>query len=170
MKVARPGFGRRGERGAVAGIAVMFTFLYGDQISLFVAVGKAKWNFDTALGTLVLPMVALVVLQPKTPEDVAVVWGAQCILFSTPLLAWLVLKQLRRSPLWLAAKIAPGLAATAAMAVVVLILQQSLTLSPVGRVVVSVLGGGAAFIGVAWVALGGRLPPALMRAALVRPG
>ena len=99
----------------------------------------------------------------------AVVWGAQCILFA-PLLAWLVLKQLRRSPLWLAAKIAPGLAATAAMAVVVLILQQGLTLSPVGRVVVSVLGGGVAFIGVAWVALGGRLPPALMRAALVRPG
>ena len=28
--------------------------------------------------------------------------------------------------------------------------------------------GGATYIGVAWLALGGRLPPALLRAALVR--
>ena len=37
----------------------MLTFLYGDHVALFVAIGRARWNFYVALGTLVLPMVAL---------------------------------------------------------------------------------------------------------------
>lgn len=151
----------------IAGVAVMFTFLYGDHISLFVAVGKAKRNFYIALGTLVLPMVALVVVQPETPEQVALVWGAQCILFA-PGLTWLVLRELRRSPLWLLGKIAPGMISTVAMAVVVFALERTLTLPPMGRVLVAVSGGGTVYVVVAWLALGGRLPRALRQMALVR--
>ncbi|MFC7688786.1 oligosaccharide flippase family protein [Paeniroseomonas aquatica] len=151
----------------VAGVAVMFTFLYGDQISLFVAVGKAKWNFYVAFGTLVLPMIALVLLKPETPEDVALVWGAQCILFA-PLLTWLVLREIHRSVWWLARRIAPGVLATLAMAVVVALVQQGLNLPPAVRILAAIGAGGATYIGVAWLALGGRLPPALLRAALVR--
>ena len=153
----------------VAGCAVMVTFLYGDYISLFVAIGRAKWNFYVALGTLVLPMVALVLLQPQTPEAVAFVWGAQCLLFAPPL-AWVVLRQLNRPLIWLVRQVAPGVLATAAMAVVVALVQQGLTLAPIARVLASVGAGGLTYIVVAWLALGGKLPPALLRAAMVRPG
>jgi hypothetical protein len=112
-------------------------------------------------------MVALVVVQPETPEQVALVWGAQCILFA-PGLTWLVLRELRRSPLWLLGKIAPGMVSTAAMAVVVMALENTLTLPPMGRVMAAVSGGGMVYVVVAWLALGGRMPQALRQMALVR--
>jgi O-antigen/teichoic acid export membrane protein len=152
----------------VAGCAVLVTFLYGDTVALFVAIGRAKWNFYVALGTLVLPMVALVLIQPETPEAVAMVWGAQCLLFAPPL-AWVVLRQLNRSVFWLARQVAPGVVATAAMAVVVALIEQGLELAPIARVLASVGAGGITYVAVAWLALGGKLPQALLRAAMVRP-
>ena len=96
------------------------------------------------------------------------VWGAQCLLFA-PVLAWVVLRQLRRSLFWLGRKVAPGVLATAAMAVVVALIEQGLDLPPIARVLASVGVGGLTYVAVAWLALGGKLPPALLRAAMVRP-
>jgi hypothetical protein len=41
-------------------------------------------------------------------------------------------------------------------------------MAPIGRVLASVFGGGAAYVGVVWLALGDRLPWALRQMALVR--
>jgi O-antigen/teichoic acid export membrane protein len=55
----------------IAGVAAKFTFLYGAYRSLFVAIGKAKRNSYIAMARLVLPMATLVLVQPETPEQVA---------------------------------------------------------------------------------------------------
>lgn len=156
-----------GRAAQVAGAAAMASFLYGDQISLFVAVGRARLNFYVACGMLVAPLLALIALRPATPEGAALVWGAPNVL-AAPILAWMVLSVLRRSPWWLAQKLLPALGATVVMAVTVLTIQAMLA-EPAMRLVGSILAGGLAFTAAAWLMLGGRMPGALSHAASVGP-
>jgi hypothetical protein len=88
-----------------------------------------------------------------------------------PVLAWAVLRELRRPARWLARRIAPGRAATAAMAAAVLAVQDTALASwpHLARLLVCAAVGAMAFVGVAWLALGGRLPRALAAPARAVP-
>jgi len=85
---------------------------------------------------------------------------ASGIIVLAPWLIWLVLRELKRSPLWLLGRIAPALIATAAMAAAVMLLQKTIArdLSPVAHLVASAAVGVCVFSGVAWLALGRRSP------------
>lgn len=140
--------------------AAVLGFLQGDYLALFVAIGKARRNLYIALVALALPMAALLVFQPRTPGGVAITWAMQSLIMP-PVLTWIVLHELKRSPMWLFRRIAPGAIASAAMAVVVLAVQNAFVLPPLPRLLVSALSGSVVFVGVAWLVLRGRLPSAL---------
>ena len=114
-----------------------------------------------AVAALLLPLAALAVLRPGTPQEVSYVWSAQCLVLP-PVLAWAVLKELRRPVWWLARKVAPAVVATAAMALVVVLLQNAFAMPPLARLLAAASGGAAAYAAAAWLALGGRLPRALL--------
>jgi O-antigen/teichoic acid export membrane protein len=144
----------------VAGAAAC-TFLYGSYTTLFVALGKATRNFYIAVATLALPLIALVVLRPQTPEAVALTWAIPSLALP-PVLVWLVLRELQQSPLWLARKIGPGVLASGLMALAVLLVQSNITVAPLLRFVTSIAVGGMVFSGFAWLTLRGRMPRALV--------
>ncbi len=146
----------------VVGFAALLLFVNGDAVSLFVAVGKPKWNVVTNVMALILPLLALAVLRPETPTGVALAWASQSVLMP-PVIAWLVLREIRRSPLWLLGKITPAIVATAAMATAVAILESVLRLSPMAELLAAVAVGGAVYVAVALLLLKGRLPRALLR-------
>ncbi len=152
----------------VVGFAAAAGFLNGDVGSLFVALGKARWNLVAALVGLVLPLVLLAVLRPQTPAAVAWCWASQSLLLP-PVLAWLSLREIGRAPLWLLRRTAPALMATAAMAAAVLLVQALPALRPLTELMVSAVVGAAVYAAVAAAALGLRLPagllPRLMAAA-----
>jgi O-antigen/teichoic acid export membrane protein len=156
-----PAWAGTGEATRVVGFAAMAMVLHGDQSSLFVAVGKAKRNFHVAVAHLVVPLAALALVRPDTPLEAALVWAAQCLLVP-PVLAFVVLRELRRPVSWLARKVAPAVAATAAMALAVLAVQNAFAMPPPARLLASVAAGAAVYAAVAWVALGRRLPRALL--------
>ena len=156
-----PAWAGTAEATRVVGLAAMAAVLHGDQSSLFVAVGKARRNFHVAVAALLLPLAALAVLRPGTPQEVSYVWSAQCLVLP-PVLAFVVLRELRRSIWWLARKVAPAVVATAIMALVVLLLQNAFMMPPLMRLLVTASGGAAAYAAAAWAALGGRLPRALL--------
>lgn len=147
----------------IVGVAAMAMLLHGDQSSLFVALGKARRNAQVAVATLAVPLLALLALRPETPAGASLAWSAQCVVLP-PVLAALVLRELRRPPLWLARKVAPAVAATLAMALVVLALRDGLDLPPGLRLLAMVPAGAATYAGVAWLLLGRRLPRALLAA------
>jgi O-antigen/teichoic acid export membrane protein len=147
----------------VVGFASLLLFINGDSVSLFVAVGKPKWNVVINVLALVVPLAALFILQPQTPTGVALAWASQHLLMPF-VIGWLVLRELRRSPLWLLGRIAPAIVATGAMATVVAVLEAVLRLSPMVELLASAALGGAVYLAVVWVLLRGRLPRALMRA------
>jgi len=159
-----PAWAGTGEAARVVGIAAMAGVLHGDHSSLFVAAGKARRNFQVAVALLVVPLAALAVFRPETPLGAAYVWAAQCLVVP-PALAFLVLREIRRPIGWLVGKAVPAAVATAAMVAAVLLLRNAVPMTPVPRLLASVLVGGAAFLAVAWVALGRRPPRALLATA-----
>ena len=132
--------------------------------------GKARRNAQVAVASLLLPLLALALLRPQTPEGVALTWAVPGLVLP-PVLAWAVLRELRRPARWLARRIAPGAAATAAMAAAVLAIQgaASAPWPPLARLLVCAAIGAMAFAGAAWLALGGRLPRALAASAGAAP-
>lgn len=160
-----PAWAGTAEAVRVGGLAAAVAFLAGDHVSLFVAIGRARWNAWVAFISLALPLAALLLAAPQTPAGVALAWATQSLLIS-PVLAWVVLREIRRSPFWLLRQVAPAILACAAMAAAVLAVQ---AVVPEGRhflrLFAGVGAGAAAYAAVAWVALGGRLPAALARPA-----
>lgn len=163
-----PAWAGTGEAARVVALAAMAVVLHGDQSSLFVAVGKARRNFQVAVALLLVPLAALAVVRPDTPLEAASVWSAQCLVVP-PVLAFLVLRELRRPLRWLARKAAPAAVATAAMAMAVLALQGAFSMSPLVRLAASASLGAAVYAAVAWLALGRRLPRALLTTAPPAP-
>jgi PST family polysaccharide transporter len=159
-----PEWAETADAARIAGLAAALGFLHGDHSSLFVAVGKARRNFYTSLAALGVPLLALLVVRPVTPAGVALAWAIQSLVLP-PVLAWLVLRELRRSPLWLARRVAPAAAATGAMAVAVLLVQQGLMadMPPLPRLLAAAAAGVAVFLPLAFLALGRRWPHALRR-------
>jgi PST family polysaccharide transporter len=164
-----PAWAGTGEATRAVGLAAMAVVLHGDQGSLFVAVGKARWNLRVAVAHLAIPLAALALVRPDTPLEAALVWAAQCVLVP-PVLAFVVLRELRRPLSWLARKVAPAVAATAAMALAVLAVQNALALPQPTRLLAGVAAGATVYAAVAWVALGRRLPPALLTTAPATAG
>jgi O-antigen/teichoic acid export membrane protein len=156
-----PAWAGTGEATQVAALAAMATVLHGDQTSLFVAVGKARRNFQVAVALVLVPLVALALVQPETPRGAALAWSAQCLVVP-PVLAFVVLRELRRPFRWLARKVAPAVLATAIMAAVVLLLQDAAAMPPLSRLLAAASGGAAAYAVAAWAALGRRVPGALL--------
>ncbi len=145
----------------IAGLAAAFTFLHGDHFSLFIAIGKARRNMQLAAANLAVPLLALALFRPGTAGGVALAWAAQCLLV-TPVLIWLVLRELGRSPLWLLRHAWPGMLAAAAMVPVVLLAQELLAEAPAMlRLLMAAALGGVVFVCVAWLALGAKPPEAL---------
>jgi PST family polysaccharide transporter len=156
-----PAWAGTGEATRVVGLAAMAVVLHGDQSSLFVAVGKAKRNLHVAVAHFVIPLAALAAVRPETALEAALVWSAQCFIV-TPVLAFVVLRELRRSVWWLARSVAPAVIATAAMALAVLLLQGAFDMPPVARLLASASVGAAVYAAAAWLALGRRLPRVLL--------
>lgn len=152
----------------IVGFAAVLTFIHGDTVSLFVARGRAKWNVAINVAAMAVPLAALLILRPSTPSGVALAWATQAIVMP-PLLVWLVLREVRRGPLWLLGRIAPALLATAAMAVVVIGLDLAMRLPALVELMLAVLLGGATYLGVVWLLLGRRPPRALRRRAMPLP-
>ena len=155
-----------GNAAQVVGLATAVGFLAGDAGSLFVALGKAKRNVALAVVSLVVPLALLLALRPSTPAAVAVCWASQSILLP-PITAWLVLRELGRSPWWLLKKVAPALLATGCMAAVVVALQTFVPMRPGVELIASVACGGAAYVAAAAALLRLRLPPALTSRIMV---
>jgi O-antigen/teichoic acid export membrane protein len=163
-----PAWAGTAEATRVVALAAMATLLHGDQSSLFVAVGKARRNLHVAVASLLIPLAALGLLRPETPLEAAFAWSAQCLVIP-PVLAWIVLREVRRSAGWLARRVVPAVVATAAMALVVLALQSALEMPPLARLLATASAGAAVYAVVAWVALGRRLPRVLLTAAAPAP-
>lgn len=161
-----PSWAGTAEATRVAGFATALTFLHGDHSSLFVAVRKAQRNFYTAVAALGVPLLTLVATHPETPEGVALAWSTQSVALP-PILAWLVLSELRRSPLWLARRVAPAVLAVAAMAGAVLLVQGLMSnWPPLLRLFVAAATGAVVFIPLAFLGLGRRWPRALARGTI----
>lgn len=156
----------------VVALSAMALVLHGNHSSLFVAVGKARRSLQIAVAFLTVPLVALAVVRPATPLEAAFVWSAQC-LFVPPVLAWVVLRELKRPVRWLARKVAPAAAAaataTAIMALVVLLLHGATAAPPLLRLATAACGGVLFYAAAAWLALGRRLPRALLTSAPAPP-
>ncbi len=148
----------------VVGFAATLSFLQGDYPSLFVAIGKARRNLQVAALSTAVPLVALLVFQPETPTGVAICWASQSIVMP-PFLIWTVLRELRRSPLWLAKRVAPAVLAAMCMAAVVVTQEIVVKLPAAQELILAAVLGGVTYLGIAWIALGGRLPNALRRGA-----
>lgn len=165
-----PAWAGTAEATRVVALAAMAVSLHGDHSGLFVAVGKAGRNFYTAVAHLAVPLAALALVRPETPLGAAAVWSVQCLVVP-PVLAFVVLRELRRPVGWLARKAAPAVLATAVMALAVLAAQAALAPAPpAARLVAAVCVGGAVYLAVAWVAIGRRLPRALLPAPPAAPG
>jgi O-antigen/teichoic acid export membrane protein len=157
-----PAWAGAADAARVVALAACLTFLHGDPFSLFVALGRARWNTWVAVANLAVPLAALAVLQPATPAGAAIAWGAQCVLV-TPVLAAVVLRTLGRSPVWLLRQALPGLLAGGVMVAVVLAVQGVLAeVGALPRLVAAVCAGVVSFAGAAWLALGCRLPRTLV--------
>jgi O-antigen/teichoic acid export membrane protein len=159
-----PAWAGTAEATRVVAVAAMAFVVIGDQASLFVALGKARRNFQVAVALLLVPLAALAVVRPDTPFEAAVAWSVQCLVVP-PVLAVVVLRELRRTPAWLAGRVAPGAGAAAAMAAAVAVLHASVALPPASRLAASIALGAAVYAGVAWLALGRRWPSALRTSA-----
>jgi PST family polysaccharide transporter len=159
-----PAWAGAGQAAQIVGFAALAGFIHGEPFSLFVARGKAQWNLWINLIALVVPITALLVMQPSTPQGAALAWSAQSLVMP-PLLTWLVLRDLRRPLSWLLVRIAPAVIATITMVVVVVAMQRALALAPAGELVASAAVGALAYAGVALALLRGRAPRALRREA-----
>lgn len=146
----------------LVGWVAVFSFSWGDPASLFLALGKTKRNLMLSTAALAVPLLTLLFARPSTPVGVALCWASSTVALA-PWLIWLVLKELERSPLWLLGRIAPALAATAAMAAAVVLLQETAArgLHPLARLAFSAALGAAVFAAVAWLTLGRRPPQGL---------
>ncbi len=155
-----PDWAEAGDAARIAGLAAVLTFAHGDAGGLFVAIGRSRINLAVSLVQFAAPLLLLVTLRPATPSGIALCWAATSLVLA-PVVARLALRQLGRSPLWLARRIAPGAGATAAMAAAVVALERFLDAPPLVELAASIVLGGAVFGLVAWLALGRRLPEAL---------
>ncbi|HEV7266597.1 MAG TPA: oligosaccharide flippase family protein [Falsiroseomonas sp.] len=156
-----PAWAGMGDAARIVGLAAAVGFLHGDQFSLFVALGRARWNMIAAVANLAVPLLALLILRPETPAGAALAWSTQSLVV-TPVLAAVVLRQLGRSPLWLLKRAAPGLVAGAAMVPAVLLVQEAMAeAAPLPRLLAGIAAGGVVFLTVAWLALGRRRPAML---------
>lgn len=156
-----PAWGGAAEAARVIALAACVTVFQGDPFSLFVAIGRARWNMVVGALGVAVPLLALLVLQPKTPAGAALAWASQCLVV-TPVVMVLVLRALGKSPLWLLRPAVPGVIAAAAMVPAVLATQAALAEAPALLRLLAAAGvGAAAFGATAWVVLGRRLPRAL---------
>ena len=149
----------------IAGLAAAFSFLHGNHFSLFIATGQARWNLRLAALDLGIPLLVLAAFLPRTPEGIALAWASQHIL-AVPLAAGLVLRELGRSPLWLLRQAWPAIAGAGALVPAVLLAQAALPeAAALPRLVIGSAAGALAYVVVAWLALGWRLPAAVRRGA-----
>jgi PST family polysaccharide transporter len=160
--VLGPAWAGAGQAAQIVGCAALFGFIHGEPFSLFVARGRARWNLIINAVALAVPLVALLLLRPETPSEAAFAWAAQSLLLP-PVFTWLVLREMRRPLSWLLARIAPAIVATAAMAVVVVTMQQALGLGPGAELAASAATGLVTYAVVAFALLRGRPPRALRR-------
>lgn len=152
----------------LVGWVAVLSFAWGDPGSLFLALGKTKRNLVLSVLALAAPLAALLVVRPATPFGVAVCWASSTV-FMAPIVVWLALSELKRSPLWLLGRIAPALAATAAMSLAVVLAQETFArdLPPLARLVVGATVGVCVFVPTAWLSLGRRPPQGLWNPAPV---
>jgi O-antigen/teichoic acid export membrane protein len=155
-----PEWAGAGEAARIVGIASLLSFIHGDTLGLFVARGKAHWNVHVNLAGLALPVAALLLVQPATAREAALVWATQTLLLP-PVLTWVVLRELDRPLTWLLRRIAPAVLATAAMVAAVLALQHAVPLPGVLRLPAEVAVGALVYVLVALVVLRFRAPRAL---------
>lgn len=155
-----PAWAGTAEAVRVAGLAAAVFFAFGSYGSLFVAVGRTRWNLGVAGAAMAIQFASLAVFRPTTPQGIAMVWAIPALVLP-PVILYAVLRQLGRPLPWLAKRVAPALLATGTMAAAVLSVQRALEAPPPLVLLASVLSGGAAFLSVAWLALGRRLPTAL---------
>jgi O-antigen/teichoic acid export membrane protein len=158
--VLGPEWAGAGEAAQIVGIASLLGFIHGDTLGLFVARGKARWNVYVNLAALALPVAALLLVQPATAHEAALVWATQTLLLP-PVLTWVVLRELDRPLTWLLRRIAPAVLATAAMVASVLALQHAVPLPGVLRLPAEVAVGALVYVLVALVLLRFRAPRAL---------
>ncbi len=144
----------------IAACAAMLVYIYGDAGSLWIALGRTSINLITAIASLLVPIIGLLLLHPQTPSQAALCWGATALVLA-PVNMLLVLRRIRRSPLWLLGWLWPAAAATAAMALAVLAASPVLPSVPLLALVCQAGLGAAVFGLVAFLALGRRLPRAL---------
>ncbi|MFZ1429559.1 MAG: oligosaccharide flippase family protein [Geminicoccaceae bacterium] len=155
-----PSWSGTAEAVQVAGLSEALFFMLGSYGSLFIAVGHARWNVYVATSSLIIQFALLAVLQPSTPQDIAMVWASPALILP-PLITWAVLHELGRSLPWLIGQIAPALVATSAVAAAVLSIQHALALPPIAELLASILAGTVVFALASGLALGWRLPIAL---------
>ncbi|MBK1657627.1 hypothetical protein CKO45_05210 [Paracraurococcus ruber] len=155
-----PAWAGLGEAARIVACGAALTFLYGDTHSLFVALGKARRNLEIAAVTLALPLAALAIVRPHTAEGAALAWVLPSLALP-PVLTILVLREIGRSPAWLARKVAPGVFAGLVMAAAVLLARDNLAAPPWATLLAEIAAGGVAWLLAAALAMRGRLPQAL---------
>jgi len=163
-----PAWHQSAQAAQIVGIGAVATFIHGDTNSLFVARGRPKWNIAIAAAAMLVPLTALALFRPSTPVGVALAWTSQTLVLP-PVVTWIVLREIRRSPLWLLSRIAPALVATGALAATVIALELAVSLRAGVELMLAAACGGTVYVAVAWLMLRGRLPRALMRRPVALP-
>ncbi|HYZ34028.1 MAG TPA: oligosaccharide flippase family protein [Crenalkalicoccus sp.] len=160
-----PAWAAAADAARVVGWVGVASFAWGDASSLFVALGKTRRNLIVAAWSLLVPLAALLAARPATPIGVAWCWAASTLAIG-PVLAWLALSEIRRSPLWLLRRLLPAVLATAVMTLAVMLTRSEINGAPLQALVAAAATGAAVFGAVAWAALGGRTPRALQHAVV----
>lgn len=155
-----PDWAGTADASAVAALGAVAPFLAGPHAALFIAVGRAGLNLRIALGTAAAQALALLALRPGSALEVALAMALAGAALA-PVLAWLVLRELRRPPWWLLARLAPAGLACAAMALAVLLLRRGVPMAPVAAMLASMALGGLVYGLAAGALLGFRRPAGL---------
>ncbi len=153
------------EPARLVALAAIPSFLIGPVSALWLAIGRTKVNLFIQLVGFSVPLVALVVMQPKDPAGAAICW-AMGGLTVPPIQIAMALRALGQSVRWLAVRLVAPVLGTTVMAVVALLVARQVAQVP-PFLALSIIAGAAAaaYLVTLAVVLGGRMPRALREMA-----
>lgn len=140
------------------------TFLVGPAPALWLALGRTRMNLWMTLVAFAMPLAGLLLLRPQAAGGAAICWAFGSLAVP-PLQLLVVLRALRRSPLWLLQRLLAPLLGTVAMGVVVAWVVREMAGQTAPAVLLGAALTGASVYGlVVLAALGFRWPRALQEA------
>lgn len=153
------------EPARVVALAAIPAFLIGPASALWLALGRTRINLLVQVVAFTVPLLALLVVQPKDPAGAALCWALGSLAVP-PVQLVMALQALGQSARWMAVRLVAPMLGTAVMAVVALFVARQVTqVPPILALSIIAGSGAAAYLMTLAVVLGGRMPAALRQAA-----